>query len=131
MKQLYLEDIQLLVKGMVLAEHVYIGKLDAKEQKSIGIYPFKDGSRYEHGVGRELTYGSKKVSFLVHWNKSPSDTEKAAIALFENLVQVKEERINEKDILFVRPLTDEPVGVGTDESGIYEMVIEAEFVYER
>ena len=131
MTELYLEDIQLIVKSMVLASNVYIGKLDAKKQKSIGVYNFKRGDAYEHGIGQELSYGAKKVTFLVHWNKSPTETEKAAIALFNNLRSIRNEEINGKTILFVRPLVNAPVDVGTDDAGIFEMVIEAEFIFER
>lgn len=131
MTTLYLEDIQLLIRSMVIAEQVYIGKMDGKKQKSFGIYNFKRGDPYERGIGQELSYGSKKASFLVHWNKSPSETERAATALFENLRQVRDETVNGKNIIFVRPLTNGPVGIGTDDDGVYEMVIEAEFIYER
>lgn len=128
---LYLEDVQLLIKSMVLADFVYIGKMDGKKERSIGIYNFKRNSPYERGIGQELSYGAKKVSFLIHWNRSPTDTEKAATALFENLSQVRDKEINGKQILFICPLVDGPVDVGTDDAGIREMVIEAEIIYER
>ena len=37
---LYLEDIHALVKSFGLVEdgHCYMGKMDAKQQKSIGVY---------------------------------------------------------------------------------------------
>ena len=132
---LYLEDVHALVKSFGLVEdgHCYMGKLDAKREKSIGIYNLKRASPYETAIGgrQEHSYDVKHVSFLIHWGRSPRDTERAAVALFERLEDVKDVTVNGKRILFTMMLTGEPVDVGTDDAGIYEMVIEAGFYYER
>ncbi len=132
---LYLNDIHALTKSFGLVEdgHCYMGKLDGKKEKSIGVYNIKRNIPYKTALGGDenQSYRTKQASFLVHWNKSPSETEQAAEALFERLKGVRNVTINEKKILFAMMMVDEPVDVGTDDAGIYEMVIEVQFYYEK
>ena len=76
------------------------------------------------------SYGTKYVTLLVHWNKSPRDTEGAALKLFEAVRNAEEVTINESKIKFIQPLYDIQ-DVGTDDAGIFEMVIEAAVIYEK
>lgn len=128
-----LADVRDYVELLQLSEHTYMGKLDSKQEKSIGVYHGKRETPYKTAIGGASlrSYGIKSVSFLVHWNKSPRDTEKASNALFEALEETVEKNINNVTIEFIQLLCDEPIDVGTDEDGIYEMVIEAAIVYER
>lgn len=132
---LYLEDVHALVKSFGLVEdgHCYMGKLDAKKENSIGVYNLKRASPYRAAIGgkERQSYGVKQASFLVHWNKSPRDVERAATELFRRLEGVRNATVNGKRVLFAAMLTDGPVDVGTDDAGVYEMAIEAEFYYER
>ncbi len=128
-----LEDIRDYIDSLKLSEHTYMGKLDSKKEKSIGVYHSKRETTYTTAIGGPSlqSYGVKSVSFLVHWNKSPRDTEKSAMALFEALRDTREIKINETLIKFIQLLYNEPIGVGTDDDGVYEMVIDAAVVYEK
>lgn len=128
-----LADVRDYIETLKLSEHTYMGKLDSKKDKSIGVYHSKRESSYKTAIGGPSlqSYGVKSVSFLVHWNKSPRDTEKASKELFEALRDTREVKTNETTIKFIQLLVNEPVDVGTDENGIYEMVIEAAIIYER
>lgn len=128
-----LTDIKDYTDSLGVSEHVYMGKMGVKKDKSIGVYNSKHSHPYKTTLGGfELqSHGTKYVTFLVHWNKSPRDTENAAYSLFEALRQAREETINDAKIKFIQPLTDGPMDVGTDDAGIYEMVIEAAVIYER
>lgn len=132
---LMLEDVRDLVSSLGLTEDhkVYMGKLDAKQDQSIGVYNLKRSAPYTVAIGGKdkESYGTKQVSILIHWNRSMRDTEAVAAALFDKLAAMREVRINEKQIKFMHPLVDQPVDVGTDDNGIYEMVIEIELIYER
>lgn len=132
---LMLEDVRDLVSSLGLTEDhkVYMGKLDAKQDQSIGVYNLKRSAPYTVAIGGKdkESYGTKQVSILIHWNRSMWDTEAVSAALFEKLAAMREVRINEKQIKFIHPLVDQPVDVGTDDNGIYEMVIEIELIYER
>ena len=127
-----LSDVRAWVVGLGIADSVYMGKLDAKKEKSIGVYNSKHQHAYSTAIGGPdlESYGTKYVTFLVHWNKSPSETEKAATALFEAARRAREVKVNEATIKFFQPLY-EIQDVGTDDNGIYEMVVEAAVIYAK
>ena len=128
-----LADVRDYIAELKISDHVYMGKLDAKKEKSIGVYNSKHEHPYKTAIGgSELeSYGTKYVTLLVHWNKSPRDTEKAANDLFERVRQAREVTVNNMLIKVIQPLTDGPVDVSTDDAGIYGMVIEAAVIYRK
>lgn len=119
--------------GITEDEYCYCGKMPDKKDKSIGTYPLKNRRQNSIPLGgiQNASYGVKGISFLVHWNKSPTETEKAAMALQEALISCREKLINGHTIKFIDVAYDEPISVNTDENGIYEYVIECLFYYER
>lgn len=129
-----LADVRDYIASLNIAEpqKIYMGKLDAKPDKTIGVYHSKHQHVYKTAIGGASleSYGTKYVTLLVHWNKSPRDTEKAVTALFEAMTTTREAQINNETIKFIQPLY-EIQDVGTDDSGIYEMVIEAAFIYAK
>ncbi|MBO5159633.1 MAG: hypothetical protein J6B94_08620 [Lachnospiraceae bacterium] len=127
-----LSDVRDYIESLGIAEHVYSGKLDAKKEKSIGVYNSKHEHVYKTAIGGpELeSYGTKHITLLVHWNKSQRETEKAATDLFKKITLVREEKINDVTMKFILPIYDLQ-DVGTVENGIYEMVIEAAVIYEK
>ena len=128
-----LRDIRDYIDSLGLSDHTYMGKMDHKMDKSIGVYNSKRTYEYSTAIGGPSlrSYGIKYMTLLVHWNKSPGETETAASALFEALERTREATINEQTIKFVQLLCSEPIDVGTDEAGIFEMVIEAAVVYQK
>lgn len=127
-----LSDVRDYIDSLKLAEHVYMGKLPDKQEKSIGVYNSKHQHEYKTAIGgpEMESYGTKYITLLVHWNKSPRDTEKAATALYEAVRAAEEVTVNNKMIKFIQPLYDIQ-DVGTDDAGIFEMVIEAAVIYEK
>lgn len=111
---------------------LWLRKLPDKQEKSIGVYNSKHQHAYHTAIGGPAleSYGTKYVTLLVHWNKSPRDTEKAAAALFEAVRTAREVTVNDARIKFIQPLY-EIQDVGTDDAGVYEMVIEAAVIYEK
>lgn len=132
---LYLSEIRDYVAtlGIAADDHVYSGKLDDKKDKSIGVYNNKRGNPLKETIGGEQneSYCKKAVSTLVHWNKSQRETERAAYELYELLRRCRNAFIGTTKILFTKMNMNEPVDVGTDDNGIYEMVIEFDIYYER
>lgn len=127
-----LEDVRDYIASLNVADHVYMGKLPDKEEKSIGVYNSKHQHAYHAALGGPSLegYGEKYVTILMHWNKSPRDTEKAATELFDKLRAMRDATINNVTIKFFQPFY--PVqDVGTDDAGIYEMVIEGAFIFEK
>lgn len=127
-----LSDVRDYIASLGLAAHVYMGKMPDKQEKSIGVYNSKHQRAYQTAIGGPAleSYGAKYVSLLVHWNKSLRETERAAVTLFEVVRAAREVAINEARIKFIQ-LLYEPQDVGTDDAGIYEMVIEAAVVYAK
>lgn len=128
-----LEDVRDYIESLNLSEHTYMGKLDSKKEKSIGVYHSKRETPYKTAIGGPSlqSYGIKSVSLLVHWNKSLRETEKASKAVFEALRDAREIQINQTTIKFIQLLYDAPINVGTDDDGVYEMVIDAAVVYQK
>ena len=116
--------------GMATDEHVYIGKLDNKQQKSIGVYA-RNGSGPPLGGLGCTTYGVRRFSLLVHWNRSKSESEKAAYELYEKFEHISSLDIGETHIDYLRLMVPEPQDVGTDENGVYEYVIWLDLIYQR
>ena len=127
-----LADVRDYIAALELAEHVYMGKLPDKEDKSVGVYNSKHQYPQHIALGgpAQEGYGQKYVTLLIHWNKSPGDTEKTAIELFEALRQARDVTVNDETIKFIQPLY-EIQNVGTTDAGIYEMVIEMAVIYEK
>lgn len=128
-----LSDVRDYIESLKIAEHVYSGKMDPKEDKSFGVYHSKHTYAYRTAIGGPSmqSYGTKHVTLQIHWNKSQRETEDAAIKLFKALEKTSEVIINEKKIQFIQLLVSEPVDVGTDDTGVYEMVIEAAIIYQK
>lgn len=132
---LTLKDIRQWVADLGLAadSNVYIGKLDNKKAKSIGVYGRRTTGEPHRALGGLdcTTYDVRPVSILVHWTRSQSESEAAANELFEKLKNVTNLIIGDTHIDYLRLMVPEPQDVGTDDDGVYEYVIWLDFLYER
>lgn len=132
---LTLGDIRNYISGLGVVEdsNVFIGKLDNKKQKSIGVYDRKADGPAKIALGGIscTSYGSKPISLLVHWNRSISETERAAYELYEKLMKESSLIIGDTNINFLVLQVPNPVNVGTDDNGVYEYVIWLDFIYQR
>jgi hypothetical protein len=127
-----LADVRDYIASLNLTKEVYMGKLSDKPERSIGVYNSKHQYPYHGTLGgpNQQGYGIKHITLLVHWNKSPRDTEKVATALFDAINIVRDAKINKTTIKFIQLLYDLQ-DIGTDETGVYEYVIEAAVIYEK
>lgn len=129
-----LSDVRDWLKTLASAEHYYIGKLDRKQDKSLGVY-----SRAKTGTPAEIALGGrcatktavKQISLLIHWNNHAKETESAAQELFDLLRAAESIQISDHKVDYLRLMVPEPVDVGTDENGVYERVIWVDIYYER
>ncbi|MEE3499056.1 MAG: minor capsid protein [Ruminococcus bromii] len=119
------------LKTFGIAEHYYIGKLDNKQDRSLGVYTLKGNGAPVTAIGTQSTYDIIGVSLLLHWNNNANETEVTARTLYEKLRTIKNFKINDKQIYMIELLVPEPIDVGTDDKGIYERVIEMNLYYER
>ena len=132
---LTLKEIRQYISGLGIAEdaHVYIGKLDSKKQKSIGIYHRKADGPAQIALGGLActSYGVRRISLLVHWNRDVSESEEAAQRLYQSMLREDSLTVGDTEIRCLLLQVPDPVDVGTDETGIYEYVIWVDFVYQR
>lgn len=91
------------------------------------------GDNVQMAVGgiQNSSYAVKSISILIHWNKSVRETEKVSQELYDKLRDMKHVNINDTNILFTEMLVSAPIEADTDDKGIFEMVIELKFCYER
>jgi hypothetical protein len=127
-----LADVRDYIASLDLTKEVYMGKLPVKPERSIGVYNSKHQYPYHGTLGgpNQQGYGIKHITLLVHWNKSPRDTEKAATALFDAINIARDVKINETTIKFIQSIYDLQ-DIGTDDAGVYEYVIEVAVIYEK
>ncbi|MDW2799896.1 minor capsid protein [Clostridium boliviensis] len=132
---LSLKDVRQYISSLNIAadDNVYIGKLDNKKQKSIGVYsrPVSGSPNIAIGGLECTTYDTKPISLLIHWNKSKDETERAAYNLFEKLRSITSLTIGDTSINYLSLMVPEPQDIGTDDTGVYEYVIWLDFIYER
>lgn len=128
---IYTANVRDWLKTLIAAEHFYIGKLDNKPDKSVGVYPLNQSGAPLTGIGQDTTYDTLSVSVLVHWNNSASQTETAVHALFETIRTARNVAISGHKVYYLELLTAAPFSVGTDEKGVYEWVVEIKIYYER
>lgn len=128
-----LADIRDWIKTLGAGENFYIGKLDNKKERSVGIYQRRPSGNPEIALGgldctKTVT---KQVSILIHWNQNANETEEAAKELYKKILRATDVTIAGKHVNYIRLEVPEPVDVGTDENGVYERVIWLDFIYER
>ena len=132
---LTLDNIRGYIASLGIAEdsNVYIGKLNSKKERSIGVYHRKDSGPPVMALGgyEYSSYDIRRISLLIHWNKSVQASEQAAYELYEKLKNVSSLSIGDTPINCVILQVPEPVDVGTDDKGVYEYVIWLDFVYQR
>lgn len=124
---------QLTLDSCIIADHFYIGKLDNKKNKSIGVYQLERSSPPGIAIGGipNTKTMEKSVSILIHWNTNAKETELKALELYYKLLNLRNFEINEYKVNFIRLLVPEPIDVGTDNKNVYERVIQATFYYEK
>ena len=122
--------------GIAEDDNVYIGKLDDSKQQVIGVYgrPSSGAPHIALGGLACTTYAARKISILLHWNRSKPESEAAAFELYEKLLHETENKsliIGETRINRLHLEMPEPKDIGQDKYGVYEYVIWLLIDYER
>ena len=129
-----LKDIRTYIASLGIStdDHTYIGFLDNKFDCSIGVYSRTGQSAPVLAVGgwSSASYDIKAISVLVHWNRKKTESEHAAIQLFEALKTPPAE-IGGYPVQYLRLRSPEPIDVGNDAKGIFEYVIEFDVYYDK
>ncbi|OCN03592.1 hypothetical protein A4S06_05370 [Erysipelotrichaceae bacterium MTC7] len=131
---LTLTNIREWLEGMELGfDFYYEGKLDSKKEKSLGVYQLETSNVPHVALGglANTRYKTKPISLLVHWDMYHDHTEKKALELYSKLERLEQFNLNDTRVYYVELLNNEPVDVHTDDTGIYERVIQLIIYYER
>ena len=126
-----LSDIRDYLKTLDAADYYHIGRLNNKNERSLGVYNRPRAGPPVTAFGGASSYDVKAVTVLLHWNKNARESEEAALSLWEKLRNVADVDAGDGHIQYLRLVVPEPVGVGTDENGIYEYVIQFDVYYRR
>ena len=111
---------------------ISVGRIDGNADKYVGVYdkPVRGPQHVCIGGPPMTRYQEKRVSILIHWTKNPVDAEAAAGALWQQMYAKTGIFMGETRIISIDPGAT-PIGVGFDQKGIAEYVIEATILYER
>lgn len=122
-----LKEVREYLKSSGLADNFYIGHLDDKKDKSIGVYQLNRSNEFFRAIGepRNDTTKMKSVSVLVHWNKNAAETETAAKKVYNYIRDTAPRTLIGNNVVnFMAMLYNEPIDVGTDDQKVYERVID-------
>lgn len=128
-----LSDIRDWLKTLELAEHYSIGRLDNRQERSLGVYDRAGGGMPVTALGGAglSSYDLRRVTLLLHWNRNARETEAAARRLWEAVAFASGIDLPGGHIQFIRPAVPAPVPVGTDKGGVYEYRLELDICYRR
>lgn len=127
-----LADVRDYIKTLGLAQHYYIGKLDSKQDKAIGVYQRQNSYQPRMCIGAASSYERKPISVLVHWNKNARETEEQAFLLYKKLSEaVMPASMGDTMVFYIDMLNTEPIDIATDDNGVYERVIEFDLYYRK
>ena len=95
--------MQLSKNSCIIADNFYIGKLDNKKDKSIGVYQLKTSNPPTIAVGGlpNTKIMEKSVSILIHWNTNAKETENKALEIYYKLLYSRNFEINNYKVYFI------------------------------
>lgn len=129
-----MENILDWLETLNVADHCYAGRLVNKKEKSLGVYHKNVETRPVMAIGglQNSSYDIMPLSLLLHWNRSYPETEAAAQALWDAIVEAKHIDIaGGQHIQFLQMTVPKPVYIATDANGIHEFVINFNLYYRR
>ncbi|MDR1015721.1 MAG: minor capsid protein [Coriobacteriales bacterium] len=110
----------------------YVGVLDRKRERSIGVYQLHRRNDADPHVGGGAATMRKCASILVHWDRSASSTEAVAQTVHSRIREAyRGQPIGPHTADYVRLLENEPIDVGQDDAGVFERVINIEVYYRK
>lgn len=126
-----LSEIRDFLKEKIECPNWYIGKRDQAQEYSITVYPTQGpASIIPIGGLKNSAYGTKAASVLVHWGDTYSPAEEKAQEVYDCLFG-QDGVIGGKEVIKFDMRTSEPVGMGTDDKGYYEFVINFVVYYRK
>ncbi|MGB7595759.1 MAG: minor capsid protein [Erysipelotrichaceae bacterium] len=112
---------------------VCIGKMDKTQEKAFCVYgrPDRSGTGIAVGGLACTPTAVKKVSLIIRYGKYANLAEEKAQAVYAALLGAAGVTIGGSAVAYISLTSREPIPLDTDESGVYEYVIEMDIVHER
>lgn len=112
------------------ADYYSIGKIDARKDKSLGVYADVGGVHVE-AVGKHKSYDTMPIRILLHWTKNAKEAEQASKDLYQLLSYINGVTMGSHYVQYLYLAEGAPSFIGTDDVGVYEYVIPATIYYRR
>lgn len=113
-------------------ENGYIGQLlDAKKEKSLGIYLNESDTRIWTIKNSEKPCSVLEVTLLVRYNTSYSETEEVAWELYQKIEELKNDNVEIGDFDALLILKDEYPIPSIKREGIWEQIIRVQIYYKQ
>ena len=126
-----LSEVKDFLKRKIQCPNWYVGKRDQAKDYSITVYPTQGPAPFIPIGGLEnSTYGTKAVSILIHWGNTYSPAEAKAQEVY-NILFGQDGIIGGKRVIKFDMRASSPVGMGTDDKGYYEFVINFVVYYKK
>ena len=130
-----LEDIKTWLQPIVKAPVgcYFTGKIDYSKDNCIGIYDV-EGPKPNLAIGglQNTGYGIKPVAFLIHWGKNSSVAEMKAQEVYDVLFGNPHNAIiGGKRVIQFDMKSSHPIGLDTDDNGIFEYTVYTNIYYSR
>lgn len=128
----YLSDVREWVRAFGLFQGYWIGRLSAKRDNTLGIYPLNNSPvRREVLGGSDRNYDVTGINFLIHGSANKDETERLAWRFYNALSACRSAfLIDNKQVYFIKMRYDCPIDVGSD-GEIYEYTIPIEIFSEK
>lgn len=110
-------------------ESISIGKIDNNQEKTICFYNSKRNLIYSPMIGRKKSTKINPITILLRYTKNKKIAESMAKSVYE-FFEGRTFFINNKRV-FVVMVYDDPIDLGTDDTGVYEYSFEIDFYVER
>lgn len=126
-----LKEVKDFMKTYIKADNWKIGSYDNSKDKTICVRNLTSSTnKMAIGGLKNRSIRTKGISIVVHWNKNPDETEMISQKVHE-LFYGKQPLIGNKQVVLCDMRSDEPISLGTDDSGIYEYTIELWITYKE
>lgn len=121
-----------VIADILSLESVYAGRIDANQEKCIGVYNARNQPARRMCIGGSscTKMHEKRFTLLIHWTDNPSQAEDQAETVAKALEAIRNYKLDGIGVIrFAVP--SQAVPVGFDERGIAEYAIETKVIYEE
>jgi hypothetical protein len=127
-----MQDIANYIQTIVPDASIYIGTLDANQEKCIGLYVTnRIPSILGIGGANNISYRILSIDLLVHWTENSIETMNKANEIYEKLEGVSNITLGNTEVVLIEPIDSSPVDLYKDVHNISEALIRLTIYYKK